>query len=93
MPLFLKAIKAKKQKIPARFAQLANTKTRRLLVSGELSDQQRKEIKKGKGHKGFSFKFSPDVTLQEDLFRRDLTINAMAMDQETQEIFLFAILF
>jgi len=47
----------------------------------------RKEIKKGKGHKGFSFKFSPDVTLEEDLFRRDLTINAMAMDQDTQEIF------
>jgi tRNA nucleotidyltransferase (CCA-adding enzyme) len=47
----------------------------------------RKETKAGKGHKGFHFKFSPDVTLKEDLVRRDLSINAMAMDEETKEIF------
>lgn len=42
----------------------------------------RKEIKIGPGHDGFSFEFSPDVTLEEDLLRRDLTINAMALDGE-----------
>jgi len=42
----------------------------------------RKEQKTGPGHDGFTFEFSPDVTLLEDLLRRDLTINAMAMDGE-----------
>lgn len=46
----------------------------------------RKEIKTAKGHKGFKFQFSPDVSLEEDLKRRDLTINAIALDLETQEI-------
>ncbi|MEC8623657.1 MAG: multifunctional CCA tRNA nucleotidyl transferase/2'3'-cyclic phosphodiesterase/2'nucleotidase/phosphatase, partial [Bdellovibrionota bacterium] len=46
----------------------------------------RKEIKKGKGHKAFIFEFTPNVTLEEDLIRRDLTINAMAMDEESKEI-------
>jgi tRNA nucleotidyltransferase (CCA-adding enzyme) len=40
----------------------------------------RKEKKTGPGHDGFSFEFSPEITLEEDLLRRDLTINAMAMD-------------
>lgn len=38
----------------------------------------RTERKTGKGYKGFHFYTSPDVTLEEDLIRRDLTINAMA---------------
>lgn len=38
----------------------------------------RKERKTGPGYKGFTFEFSPDVSLKEDLLRRDLTINAMA---------------
>lgn len=42
----------------------------------------RKEIKVGVGHKAFSFISDPTVTLEEDLFRRDLTINAIAMDPE-----------
>ena len=42
----------------------------------------RKEIKTGKGYKGFEFHFSPDITLEEDLKRRDLTINAIAEDQD-----------
>lgn len=46
----------------------------------------RTERKVGKGHKGFETFFSPDVTLEEDLARRDLTINAMAKDTETGEI-------
>ncbi|HTS21440.1 MAG TPA: multifunctional CCA tRNA nucleotidyl transferase/2'3'-cyclic phosphodiesterase/2'nucleotidase/phosphatase [Casimicrobiaceae bacterium] len=38
----------------------------------------RTERKSGPGHRGFRFHASPDVTLEEDLGRRDLTINAMA---------------
>ncbi|MEJ2041700.1 MAG: multifunctional CCA addition/repair protein [Reinekea sp.] len=40
----------------------------------------RTERKSGKGYTGFTVQFSPDVTLEQDLSRRDLTINAMAMD-------------
>lgn len=42
----------------------------------------RTERKSGKGYTGFECFFSPDVTLEEDLLRRDLTINAMAMDAQ-----------
>jgi tRNA nucleotidyltransferase (CCA-adding enzyme) len=38
----------------------------------------RTERKTGRGHQGFSFHTAPGVTLEEDLARRDLTINAMA---------------
>ncbi|WKE64762.1 multifunctional CCA addition/repair protein [Gallaecimonas kandeliae] len=42
----------------------------------------RTERKKGVGYTGFEVFASPDVTLEEDLIRRDLTINAMAQDQD-----------
>jgi tRNA nucleotidyltransferase (CCA-adding enzyme) len=38
----------------------------------------RTERKTGRGYHGFAFHADPGVTLQEDLARRDLTINAMA---------------
>jgi tRNA nucleotidyltransferase (CCA-adding enzyme) len=38
----------------------------------------RLERKVAPGYRGFTTRFSPDVTLEEDLRRRDLTINAMA---------------
>jgi tRNA nucleotidyltransferase (CCA-adding enzyme) len=38
----------------------------------------RTERKPGRGYRGFQFFATPDVTLEEDLRRRDLTINAMA---------------
>ncbi|WP_225721343.1 multifunctional CCA addition/repair protein [Candidatus Vallotiella sp. (ex Adelges kitamiensis)] len=38
----------------------------------------RTEHKTAAGYHGFHFSYSPDVTLEEDLARRDLTINAMA---------------
>jgi tRNA nucleotidyltransferase (CCA-adding enzyme) len=41
----------------------------------------RTERKTGPGYKGFSFHAAPDVTLEQDLARRDLTINAMARDE------------
>ena len=40
----------------------------------------RTERKHGEGYKGFICDFSPEVTLEQDLERRDLTINAMAED-------------
>lgn len=40
------------------------------------------ERKTAPGYHGFSFRADPDVTLEEDLSRRDLTINAMAMDDD-----------
>ena len=40
----------------------------------------RTERKTGKGYKGFLFHADPDVTLEQDLARRDLTINAMAQE-------------
>ena len=40
----------------------------------------RTERKAGKGYKGFTFHTSTDITLEEDLARRDLTINAIAED-------------
>lgn len=42
----------------------------------------RTERKTGHGYKGFAVNAEPTVTLEEDLQRRDLTINAMAMDSE-----------
>ena len=42
----------------------------------------RTERKTAPGYQGFDFFASPEVTLEEDLLRRDLTINAMAMDDE-----------
>ncbi len=38
----------------------------------------RTERKNGRGYRGFVVQTSPDVTLEEDLSRRDLTVNAMA---------------
>src|SRR6187455_1510784 len=42
----------------------------------------RTERKTGPGYKGFAFHAAPDVTLEEDLQRRDLTINAMARGED-----------
>src|SRR3989344_772566 len=41
----------------------------------------RTERKSGRGYKGFTVYAAPDVTLEADLARRDLTINAMAKDE------------
>ncbi len=46
--------------------------------SGEEYALARTERKTAKGYTGFEFHASPDVTLEEDLARRDLTINAIA---------------
>ena len=48
--------------------------------TGEEYALARTERKSGRGYGGFTFFASPDVTLEEDLIRRDLTVNAMAED-------------
>jgi tRNA nucleotidyltransferase (CCA-adding enzyme) len=42
----------------------------------------RKEKKQGQGYTGFICDFSSDISLEEDLERRDLTINAIAQDKD-----------
>ncbi len=46
----------------------------------------RTEKKTGSGHTGFVCDFSPEISLEEDLSRRDLTINAIAKDIDGQYI-------
>lgn len=48
--------------------------------TGEEYALARRETKCGPGYKGFDIHAGPDVTLEQDLERRDLTINAMVMD-------------
>jgi len=48
--------------------------------TGEEYALARTELKQGHGYHGFSVDFHPGVSLEEDLARRDLTINAMARD-------------
>jgi tRNA nucleotidyltransferase (CCA-adding enzyme) len=43
----------------------------------------RTERKSGAGYHGFVFHAAPDVTLEQDLARRDLTLNAMALDPDS----------
>jgi tRNA nucleotidyltransferase (CCA-adding enzyme) len=42
----------------------------------------RTEVKQGAGYTGFVCDFSPEITIEQDLIRRDLTINAMAQSED-----------
>lgn len=53
--------------------------------SGEEYALARNEISTGEGYGDFSFSWE-GVTLEEDLFRRDLTINAMAIDADNNVV-------
>ena len=55
--------------------------------TGEEYALARKEVKTGDKHTDFKFEFGPDVTLEEDLRRRDFTMNAIAKNLETGELF------
>lgn len=46
----------------------------------------RTEKKTGKGHKNFEIATGKNITIEEDLKRRDITINAIAKDVLTNEI-------
>ncbi|MDB0047627.1 multifunctional CCA addition/repair protein [Porticoccaceae bacterium] len=52
--------------------------------TGEEYALARTERKSGHGYGGFTFHAAADVSLEEDLVRRDLTINAMAEDDDGQ---------
>lgn len=54
--------------------------------TGEEYALARREVKVGPGYHGFVTETGADVTLEEDLQRRDLTINAMAMDRQQRLI-------
>ncbi len=51
-------------------------------TSKEAYALARTERKTGHGYHGFNFYYGKEVTLEEDLLRRDLTINAMAKDSD-----------
>lgn len=46
----------------------------------------RKEFSTGVGHRDFKIEFDPDINVEEDLARRDFTINAMAMALDSEEL-------
>ncbi|BBN80795.1 multifunctional CCA protein [Pseudoalteromonas sp. A25] len=46
----------------------------------------RTERKQGQGYGGFICDFSPDISLEQDLYRRDLTINAIAKNEQGELI-------
>ncbi|MEJ2622509.1 MAG: rhodanese [Candidatus Thiodiazotropha sp.] len=54
--------------------------------NGEEYALARTEVKAAPGYKGFELSYGPEVTLEQDLLRRDLTINALAMDETGQLI-------
>lgn len=51
--------------------------------TGDEYAMARRESKTGEGYLGFTSEFGIDVTLEEDLGRRDLTINSMALDSSS----------
>ena len=55
-------------------------------IEGKEFALARTESKKGTGHKEFDIKADPKITIEEDLARRDITINAIAKDVITEEI-------
>ena len=54
--------------------------------TGEEHALARTERKSGRGYRGFVVDADPSVTLEEDLVRRDFTINAIAQDPETGDL-------
>lgn len=56
------------------------------ILEGKEIALARKERKVGQGHKAFSFSTDETITIQEDLIRRDITINSIAQDVLTKEI-------
>ena len=55
-------------------------------INGREFALARTESKTGRGHKEFLVKAEPEISIQEDLARRDITINAIAKDVLTGEI-------
>ncbi len=60
----------------------------RLNINGDNREVAlaRTERKNGTGYTGFEYSSSPEITIEEDLYRRDLTMNSIAMNILTKEI-------
>lgn len=60
----------------------------RLLIDGKKCEVAfaRTERKSGSGYKGFKISSNPKVTIEDDLFRRDTTVNSIAIDCLTGEL-------
>lgn len=60
----------------------------RLPIDGRQSEVAfaRTERKVGSGYKGFKIASNPKITIEEDLFRRDTTVNSIAVDSLTGEM-------
>lgn len=56
------------------------------VLEGKEFALARKETKCGKGHKEFKIETNEEITIEEDLKRRDITINSIAQDVLTKEI-------
>ncbi|MCW4455594.1 multifunctional CCA addition/repair protein [Flavobacterium sp. MXW15] len=54
--------------------------------TGEEYALARTERKSGRGYRGFVVDADPSVTLEEDLLRRDFTLNAIARDEDSGEL-------
>ena len=57
--------------------------------TGEEYALARTERKTAAGYHGFTFHTAADVTIEDDLQRRDLTINALAVDESGHQIAIF----
>jgi len=55
-------------------------------IDGNEFAMARTESKQGIGHKEFEINTNPEITIEQDLARRDITINAIAKDVITEEI-------
>jgi len=55
-------------------------------LDGQEFAMARIESKQGVGHKEFEIKTDPQITIEQDLARRDITINSIAQNVLTQEI-------
>lgn len=55
-------------------------------IEGKEITLARRERKIGRGHKGFEIETNKEITIEQDLERRDITINAMAKNLITGEI-------
>ena len=55
-------------------------------IDGKEFALARTESKTGTGHKEFEIKADPKITIEQDLARRDITINAIAKNVLTEEI-------
>lgn len=55
-------------------------------INGKEFAMARTEEKQGKGHKEFEINTDPKITIEQDLARRDITINSIAQDVLTGEI-------